>query len=381
MQFIRLLLALCLCFGAIPLRASTSSLPDPQTFSVVIERGDLNRAREWLDAGLPPDFVGVPIGSGLMIGAWTGNIAMMELFLVRGADVNHTNALGEQAIQHAAWRGQMKALRWLIERGARINREGWQWSALHYAAFAGHDEAVAYLLDHGADVDARSTNGSTPLMMAAREGRDAIAVRLLKARADVSLRNEWDDDAVRFAERNNNERIAKLIRASDTAPRRSEPETPRVAQPAAVRSQPLPDSVERMLARARALEAEGKREAALAAFRTALAALRAVERKTQVAAPEARLQGVRISARRDAPKEQTTELRFAPGGGQSSQVAARGEGAASESSPSASPSSTAPLTSSADELLAQARAAEAAGNRREALDLFRRAAARLRSTD
>src|SRR3989338_5343911 len=190
---------LMLLITAAHLRAAT--LPDAARFSVAIESGDLARAREWLDAGLDPDFEGKLIGTGVMIGAWEGNVPMMELFVARGADINKTNAFGEQALLHAAWKGKLAAVRWLVERGARLNRQGKEWAALHYAAFAGHEEVVRYLLERGADINALSTNGSTPLMMAAREGKHAVAKALLTAGARRDIVNERGDDALRWAMR------------------------------------------------------------------------------------------------------------------------------------------------------------------------------------
>ena len=133
-------LCLVLLLSAMPVRAA--DLPDATRFSIAIERGDLALAREWLDDGLAPDFEGGVIGTGLMIGAWEGNIPMMELFLSRGADINKVNSFGEQALLHATWKGRLEAVRWLVERGARLNREGKEWAALHYAAFAGHGEVA-----------------------------------------------------------------------------------------------------------------------------------------------------------------------------------------------------------------------------------------------
>ena len=57
--------------------------PSPTAFSVSMELGDMREAAAWLDAGLPPDFMGSRIGSGLMIGAWEGNIDLMRLFISR----------------------------------------------------------------------------------------------------------------------------------------------------------------------------------------------------------------------------------------------------------------------------------------------------------
>jgi uncharacterized protein len=48
------------------------------------------------------------------------------------------------------------------------------WTALHYAATAGSLPIVRLLLDHDAYIDAESPNKTTPLMMAARGGSSTI---------------------------------------------------------------------------------------------------------------------------------------------------------------------------------------------------------------
>ena len=245
MKIFHLLVALLFSVG--PVQAQT--LPDRVRFSIVIELGDVAAAREWLDAGLPPDFEGNVIGTGLMIGAWEGNIPMMELFLSRGADINKANSSGEQALLLAAWKGQLAAVRWLVERGASLNRQGKQWAALHYAAFGGHTEVVAYLLERGADINALSSNGSTPLMMAAREGRESIARTLLGAGARRDIVNEYGDDAMRWAMRNNNLKIAQEIAGQEKFAAAAAQPKASWGQP--VRSQPVPDRADMMLAQAR----------------------------------------------------------------------------------------------------------------------------------
>jgi hypothetical protein len=80
-----------------------AATPDPVRFGNTIEMGDLHAAGTWLDQGLDPDFTADRLGSGLMIGAWEGNIPMMELFLRHGADINFVNTAGEQALMLAAW--------------------------------------------------------------------------------------------------------------------------------------------------------------------------------------------------------------------------------------------------------------------------------------
>jgi tetratricopeptide (TPR) repeat protein len=342
-----------------------AGLPDAARFSNAIEQGDIAQAREWLDNGLPPDFEGKAIGTGIMIGAWEGNIAMMDLFISRGADINKANSLGEQALQHAAWRGHLPVVRWLVERGARINREGQEWAAIHYAAFAGHADVLNYLLERGADVNARSTNGSTPLMMAAREGKEAIAKTLLAAGARRDIVNEQGEDALRWAMRHNNLSIARSIAGNESFAVAAT--RPPVSWGPPVRSQAVPDRADSLMAQARRMEAEGRRDEALRLYRAALATIRQVDasRKTTQAPPRVAT-GMVISARRGKPDAQSASLSFAA----SAQGAAATEVGAG---------ATAVEGDGADGWLRRAREHEAAGRRKEALEAFRQAAASLRS--
>ncbi|HEX6736346.1 MAG TPA: ankyrin repeat domain-containing protein [Azonexus sp.] len=187
------------------------ALPTPLAFVTAMELGDLERAGAWLDAGLPPDFMGSRIGSGLMIGAWEGKLDLMRLFISRGADINLANANGETALVLAAWRGNLEVVQWLIERGARLNPPTRQWAPLHYAVLAGHEPVVDYLLAQGADIDALSTNGSSALMLAVYEGRQGLAKKLLEKGADRTPKNDWGDGALEWAMRNNNLNIARML--------------------------------------------------------------------------------------------------------------------------------------------------------------------------
>ena len=359
MKILSLLLVLLL--SALPLHAA--GLPDATRFSVVIESGDLSQANEWLDAGLLPDFQGRVIGSGLMIGAWEGNIPMMELFLARGADINKTNSFGEQALLHAAWKGHLAAVRWLVEHGATLNRQGREWAALHYAAFAGHGEVVAYLLGRGADVNALSTNGSTPLMMAAREGKESIAKALLAAGARRDIVNERGDDAVRWAMRYNNLQIARDIAGAEGFG--AVAERPAASWGKAVRSQPVPDRADLLLAHARMMEAAGRRDDALKLYRAALAAIRGAGAVSgKAATPVRAATGITITAMRNKPDAQSATMRYATPALDAEPADTRREAAGEDA---------------ADALLRRARDFEAAGRRKEALEAYRQAAAALRT--
>lgn len=284
--------------------AESGFSPDPTGFAVSMELGDQAKAREWLDKGMDPDFMGSRIGSGLMIGAWEGNLELMRLFISRGADINKLNVHGESALALAAWRGKSEAVNWLLERGARINAPDHQWSALHYASFAGHEGLVRDLVSQGADVNALTSNGSSALMLAAREGRETIARTLLEKGADRNIKNDWDEGVLEWAMRQNHLNIARMV---------TNPEEFNIAlsQPKAkwgepVRSLKMSKELEEML-RMRERLAERKLSTEAIDKRIALERVRLV-REDQGREMPARVTALEITASRKEPSKQSARL-------------------------------------------------------------------------
>lgn len=230
--------------------------PNPHEFAWGVERNDIQRVRAWLDEGLDPEFLGAEIGTGLMIAAWHGNIPMMALFVERGANPRRANRNGEQPLQLAAWNNHVDAVKWLLDHGAALNREGNYWGALHYAVFRGHGELAKYLIARGAEINAKSPNGSTPLMMAAREGREELSKLLMESGADLKAKNDWGDSALTLAMRYDHYRLGKMISSPEEfaiavkAPKETHGEP--------VKSAAAPSEVETLLAQIREAEANGQ---------------------------------------------------------------------------------------------------------------------------
>jgi ankyrin repeat protein len=124
-------------------------------------------------------------------------------------EVDAANDVGETPLMMAALRGNLTWAHKLLARGAKPHREGW--SPLHYAATGPEPELVRLLLDKGAPADARSPNGSTPLMMAARYGSEASVDVLLARGADPKLRNQKDLTAADFARMDGRDVLAKRL--------------------------------------------------------------------------------------------------------------------------------------------------------------------------
>lgn len=291
-----------LALACLPARAAP--LPDATQFRVQMEAGAVERAREWLDAGLDPNFLGDRIGSGLMIAAWEGNLPLMELFHARGADLDKTNARGETALMHAAWKGRSAAVRWLLERGAKLApAQSGQWTALHYAVFAGHGEIAERLLEGGADINARSPNGSSVLMMAVYEGREDLARWLLLRGADTGIRNDNGDGALDWAMKFNHTKIARMVSTQQEF--RLAASRPKADWGEVQKSEPVPKEIEDLLTIRAALASRNfpldtvDRRIAAARAKHARAALK------RQAPPPAVLE---ITASRKAPGRQSARM-------------------------------------------------------------------------
>jgi uncharacterized protein len=88
------------------------------------------------------------------------------------------------------------------------------WTPLHYAATNGHVAIMELLFANNAYIDAESPNGTTPLMMAAQYGSTSAVKRLLEEGADPALKNQLGLTAIDFANRASRPDAAELIAAA-----------------------------------------------------------------------------------------------------------------------------------------------------------------------
>ncbi len=159
--------------------------------------------------------------SALLVALRQDSLKVADFLLKQNAvDVEARNKAGESPLMMAALKGQLPQARRLIERRAEVNKPGW--TPLHYAASNPSEasaDMVRLLLAHFAYIDADSPNKTTPLMMAARYGTDAIVKLLLEEGADPLLRNEQGQSAIDFARAASRPAAVELISAQVRAKR------------------------------------------------------------------------------------------------------------------------------------------------------------------
>lgn len=146
--------------------------------------------QELIKRGLGPNLVEPQRGySALTLSIREDSMKAFDvLFNTPGIDLEVKAKNGDTALMIAAFYGNQRVVKLLLDKDVEVNRPGW--AALHYAAINGNPNIIKQLLDASAYIDAESPEDKmTPIMLAAVRGRTA-AVKLLKDEgADITLKN------------------------------------------------------------------------------------------------------------------------------------------------------------------------------------------------
>jgi ankyrin repeat protein len=186
-QMLGMLAAVSLATLAMPVIAAEQSEDEVDFFRAVqIDRAGV--VKKLLAKGLDPNIRDPSGETGLIAAmryeAWNvGRLLMVQ----PGIDLEARAPNGNTALMMAAFRQNKAMAQDLIAQGAQVNQTGW--TALHYAAAAGSVELTSLLLEHYAYIDCESPSGMTPLMIAAREGQEAVVALLLEQGADATLKD------------------------------------------------------------------------------------------------------------------------------------------------------------------------------------------------
>ncbi|XP_068735681.1 uncharacterized protein [Montipora capricornis] len=158
-----------------------------------------------------------------------GNDVIIEKLLSLGLDIDSRNRNGTTPLMIAASNGRLDAFSVLIERRSDPtlkNNNGY--SLLHYAAQGGNDVIIDKLLSLGFDIDSRSSDGATPLMIAALCGRLHAFSVVRERRSDPSLKDNNGKTLLHYAAQGDNDVIIEklLSLGLDIDSRRSDGLTP-----------------------------------------------------------------------------------------------------------------------------------------------------------
>ena len=175
----------------------------------------------------PAYSAGAPL---VALAARDGSLQVLRYLIAAGADLNARTPVNETPLMLAAYFSgddgrsdrHDAALRLLVEAGASLENVSHNYTALAYAAYNNRQRALRYLLERGARVDADASERlvyvNTPLMMAAIQGhREAVGL-LLRAGADPLIRVRDGNTAREFASKYRHTHVEPLLACAEAIP-------------------------------------------------------------------------------------------------------------------------------------------------------------------
>ncbi|WNG41341.1 ankyrin repeat domain-containing protein [Archangium violaceum] len=182
------------------------------------ERGHLDVTRVLVPRASPDER-----GEALRYAAGTGRVELAEWLLDEAnAALEFSGTDGRTPLTCAILGGHSALAEELLRRGADVKarsagflpfegRDDSGWLPLHHAADRRHALLVQLLLDAGSQVDAPTTGGTTPLMLAAHHGDEDSVRLLLLAGADPLRENARKATALSLSRAHGRPHITQLL--------------------------------------------------------------------------------------------------------------------------------------------------------------------------
>ena len=140
-----------------------------------------------------------------------------DLLCHKGADLDVQGHSGSNLLHAAAFSGNIKVLRKLIEYGFTdidAEKDG-GYTPLHCASDIENlsgGSVLRLLLEHGAGINVRELNGTTPLHVASKFGNLEAMHVLLEHGADVEVKNNGGETALQVAASHGGDKAVELLR-------------------------------------------------------------------------------------------------------------------------------------------------------------------------
>lgn len=204
-------------------RGADASVKDPRGTTALLlaaERGHLDVVRLLL-----PSAGADERGEALRRAVGAGRTELTVWLLDEvGVALEYGGTDGKTPLTCATISGHAALAEELLRRGAQVEarsttflpleeREDAGWHPLHYAADRRHPLLVQLLLDAGAQVDAQTSEGTTPLMLAAARGDEDNVRLLLKAGANPLHASAHHVTALSLARLSGRKSLVQLLEA------------------------------------------------------------------------------------------------------------------------------------------------------------------------
>ena len=136
----------------------------------------------------------------------------MKSTLPRGFSVDSRNTTGRTPLMNAALKGNVQAVKIMIKRGADPSLTDYiGWNTLHFAAQGGDTDIISLIHTHLPNIESKTGNGLTPLMVAALCGKLHAVKWFLEKGATVACENNRGWNMLHSAAQGGDTDIISLI--------------------------------------------------------------------------------------------------------------------------------------------------------------------------
>jgi uncharacterized protein len=192
-----------------------------EDFFLAIKFDDENRLRALLLRGMDPNTLNEQGFPALVFAMMQESPNAVRVLLSSNKlNPDQPDPRGETPLMVACTLNKPEWVSALLSKGAKQGTDG-QWTALHNAAAAGSSAAIELLVQAGGNINVLSPNDTTPLMMAARQGREAAVRTLLNLGANPALKNQAGYNAAGYAMKAQRNELALEIMKKEKALRKT----------------------------------------------------------------------------------------------------------------------------------------------------------------
>ena len=141
-----------------------------------------------------------------------GNTDIISLIHTHLPNIDSKTREGDTPLMLAALNGKLRAVKWFLERGATVACEEKRgWNTLHHAAQGGDTDIISLIHTHLPNIDSKTREGDTPLMLAALNGKLRAVKWFLERGATVACEEKRGWNTLHHAAQGGDTDIISLI--------------------------------------------------------------------------------------------------------------------------------------------------------------------------
>ena len=174
--------------------------------------GNVQVVKSVIKRGADPSLMDNRGWNTLHCAAQGGDTDIISLIHTHLPNIDSKTGEGDTPLMLAASCGKLHAVKWFLEKGATVACESNKgWNTLHYAAQGGDTDIISLIHTHLPNIDSKTGEGDTPLMVATLWGKLHAVEWFLEKGATVACENNVGWNTLHYAAQGGDTDIISLI--------------------------------------------------------------------------------------------------------------------------------------------------------------------------